>query len=87
LEQALPAAVLAALQERTMTKHHKDDKSTEHTSAGGHLGGTYFGQSPDAKTTSTVKDAGRKARPNDGSDRAPAAPREQFHVTRDDDEG
>jgi hypothetical protein len=36
------------------------------TSGGGHLGGTHFGQSPDAKTTSTVGKKGDKARPNDG---------------------
>lgn len=35
------------------------------TSAGGHLGGTNYGQKPDAKTTSSVDRKGSKARPND----------------------
>jgi len=49
-----------------MTKHKEDvKKQVENTSAGGHLGGTSFGQQPDAKTTSDEK--GDKARPNDGS--------------------
>jgi hypothetical protein len=30
------------------------------------LGGTYYGQEPDAKTATTVKKKGDKARPNDG---------------------
>lgn len=38
----------------------------ENSSAGGHLGGTYYGQEPDARTATTVKDGGKKARPNDG---------------------
>ena len=37
------------------------------TSAGGHLGGTKFGQAHDAKTTSPVQRKGNKARPNNGS--------------------
>lgn len=41
-------------------------KQAEHTSGGGHLGGTYYGQEPDAKTATTVKKKGDKARPNDG---------------------
>ncbi len=36
------------------------------TSAGGHLGGTYYGQQPDGKTATTVNKVGAKARPNDG---------------------
>jgi hypothetical protein len=51
-----------------MTKHKADVmKEVEHTSAGGHVGGTHFGQQPDAKTSSTVEKKGDKARPNDGS--------------------
>ena len=37
------------------------------TSAGGHLGGTYYGQEPDGKTATTKMQTGGKARPNDGS--------------------
>ncbi|MFC5385184.1 hypothetical protein ACFPLB_04290 [Aquamicrobium segne] len=43
------------------------EKVVEHTSGGGHLGGTNYGQSADAKTTSSVDKQGDKARPNDGS--------------------
>jgi hypothetical protein len=39
----------------------------ENTSAGGHLGGTYYGQEPDGKTTSDNDRVGSKARPNNGS--------------------
>ncbi|MEO3388527.1 hypothetical protein [Mesorhizobium sp. CAU 1741] len=55
-----------------MTKTDKQDlqksieKAVDNTSGGGHLGGTHFGQSADAKTTSTVTDKGSKARPNNG---------------------
>jgi len=58
--------------EETMTKESAEEiakKTTEivkNTSSGGHVGGTYFGQEPDAKTSSTRKDAGNKARSNDG---------------------
>jgi len=41
-------------------------KAAENTSAGGHVGGTHFGQEPDAKTSSTRDNKGDKARPNDG---------------------
>lgn len=48
----------------------KDKSNTEQkidkTSGGGHVGGTKFGQQPDAKTTSNVDKKGDKARPNDG---------------------
>lgn len=37
------------------------------TSAGGHLGGTYYGQEPDGKTATMKQQSGGKARPNDGS--------------------
>lgn len=37
------------------------------TSAGGHLGGTYYGQQPDGKTATMKEQSGGKARPNDGS--------------------
>lgn len=37
------------------------------TSAGGHLGGTYYGQEPDGKTASARDQGGGKARPNNGS--------------------
>jgi hypothetical protein len=43
----------------------KDPKG-KNTSGGGHLGGTNFGQSADAKTASTVEKKGDEARPNDG---------------------
>ncbi|GAB1582117.1 hypothetical protein PPNSA23_20600 [Phyllobacterium phragmitis] len=44
----------------------KLQKQAENASGGGHLGGTYFGQEPDAKTASTVDKKGDKARPNNG---------------------
>ena len=46
------------------------DKDTKgkNTSGGGHLGGTHFAQSADAKTASTVEKKGDKARPNDGKE-------------------
>lgn len=47
-----------------MSKKQTKDPKAENTDAGGHLGGTHFGQAPDAKTTSNAK--GDKARPNDG---------------------
>ena len=43
------------------------EKQVEKTTAGGHLGGTKFGQEADAKTTTTREAGGGKARPNDGS--------------------
>jgi hypothetical protein len=50
---------------------HKLQKRAEqqvrNTSAGGHLGGTYFGQQPDGKTASSAKSDRAKARKNDGS--------------------
>lgn len=48
-----------------MTKKQTTDPAGKRTSAGGHLGGTNFGQGRDAKTTSDK--TGDKARPNDGS--------------------
>ena len=42
------------------------EKQVQNTSAGGHLGGTYYGQEPDGKTASTNSNVGRN-RPNDGS--------------------
>ena len=51
-----------------MSKKDKDDQAAiDQTSGGGHLGGTKFGQQPDAKTSSAVNTKGDKARPNDGS--------------------
>ncbi|WP_373414213.1 hypothetical protein [Ensifer aridi] len=45
----------------------KARKQAERTSGGGHLGGTYYGQEPDAKTATTVKKKkGDKTQPNDG---------------------
>lgn len=44
----------------------KSSNAGKNTSAGGHVGGTYLGQKPDAKTASTRDDKGNKARPNDG---------------------
>lgn len=55
-----------------MTKTNKEEiqkrieKVAEHTTSGAHLGGTHFGQSADAKTTSTNPKSGDKARANDG---------------------
>lgn len=43
------------------------ERQVENTSAGGHLGGTYYGQEPDGKTATTTNLYGAKARPNDGS--------------------
>ncbi|MGN7294518.1 hypothetical protein [Rhizobium sp. SAFR-030] len=37
------------------------------TNAGGHLGGTKFGQAADAKTVDNVERVGSKSRPNDSS--------------------
>jgi len=51
-----------------MSKKNRDDKAAiDKMSGGGHVGGTKFGQKPDAKTSSTVSKKGDKARPNDGS--------------------
>ncbi|WP_204333768.1 hypothetical protein [Rhizobium ruizarguesonis] len=43
------------------------ERQVRNTSAGGHLGGTYFGQQPDGKTASSTNSDSAKARPNDGS--------------------
>ena len=48
-------------------KERDSAEIADKTSGGGHLGGTKFGQQPDAKTSSTVDKKGDKARPNDGS--------------------
>jgi hypothetical protein len=45
----------------------RTERQVENTSAGGHLGGTYFGQQPDGKTASGTPKVGPKSRPNDGS--------------------
>ena len=56
-----------------MSKTNADDirkrteQQVENTSAGGHLGGTYFGQQPDGKTASSSNTEARKSRSNDGS--------------------
>jgi hypothetical protein len=42
------------------------ERQVENTSAGGHLGGTYFGQQPDGKTASSTNNEARKSRSNDG---------------------
>lgn len=42
------------------------EKQVENTSAGGHLGGTYYGQEPDGKTASSNSNVGRN-RPNTGA--------------------
>jgi hypothetical protein len=42
------------------------EKQVENTSSGGHLGGTYYGQSADGKTASTNSNVGSN-RPNTGS--------------------
>jgi hypothetical protein len=46
------------------TQKRAEDQVAQ-TNAGGHLGGTEFGQQPDAKTATTREEGGRKARPND----------------------
>ena len=43
------------------------ERQVKNTSAGGHLGGTYFGQQPDGKTASESSNDSAKARRNDGS--------------------
>ncbi|WP_017994564.1 hypothetical protein [Rhizobium leguminosarum] len=43
------------------------EQQVKNTSAGGHLGGTYFGQQPDGKTASSTSNDSPKARPNDGT--------------------
>ncbi|ASS56721.1 hypothetical protein ACU8NH_14030 [Rhizobium leguminosarum] len=43
------------------------ERQVRNTSAGGHLGGTYFGQQPDGKTASSTNNDSAKARPNNGS--------------------
>ncbi|NYJ14590.1 hypothetical protein GGI64_005683 [Rhizobium leguminosarum] len=43
------------------------EQQVKNTSAGGHLGGTYFGQQPDGKTASDSSNDSAKARPNDGA--------------------
>lgn len=48
------------------SKDKSGKQAAENSSGGGHQGGTYFGQQPDAKTSSTRDDKGNKARPNDG---------------------
>jgi hypothetical protein len=35
------------------------ERQVENTSAGGHLGGTYYGQNPDGKTASTNTNVGK----------------------------
>lgn len=45
----------------------RTERQLKNTSSGGHLGGTYFGQSADGKTTSTTAKTGPKARRNNGS--------------------
>jgi hypothetical protein len=43
------------------------ERQVANTSAGGHLGGTYFGQAPDGKTATNTSKEGPKARSNDGT--------------------
>lgn len=42
------------------------ERQVENTSSGGHLGGTYYGQTADGKTASTNTNVGSN-RPNTGS--------------------
>ena len=49
-----------------MTGKDPKDPKGQNTSGGGHTGGTYGGQKPDVKTSSTTDYKGDKARPNDG---------------------
>lgn len=44
----------------------RTQRQVENTSAGGHLGGTYFGQAPDGKTASSSTNDSAKSRSNDG---------------------
>ncbi|WP_337269729.1 hypothetical protein [Oryzifoliimicrobium ureilyticus] len=44
------------------------ERQVENTSAGAHLGGTYYGQEPDGKTSSDTLKTARKSRSNDGSE-------------------
>ncbi|WP_407866060.1 hypothetical protein [Phyllobacterium phragmitis] len=73
IDPPLVKQIVSTDQERSeMTKTNaqqtleKLQKQAENASGGGHLGGTYFGQEPDAKTASTVDKKGDKARPNNG---------------------
>lgn len=47
-----------------MSNKQTKDPAGKNTSGGGHLGGTYYGQREDAKTSHPEKSD--KARPNDG---------------------
>ena len=49
-----------------MAKKDTQEQQVKNTSGGGHVGGTKFGGQADAKTASTTKTGGDKARPNDG---------------------
>jgi hypothetical protein len=50
-----------------MSDKHDQKAQTEKVAGGGHIGGTKYGQTNDAKTTRTVReDGGDKARDNDG---------------------
>jgi hypothetical protein len=48
-----------------MSKDKSDEEQLKKMDKGGHLGGTTFGQTADAKTKDT-REGGDKARPNDG---------------------
>lgn len=48
------------------TIRKRAERQVANTSAGGHLGGTYFGQQADGKTSSATPKSGRKSRANDG---------------------
>ncbi len=50
----------------TQNSGKTNDPKLDKVDTGGHLGGTTFGQTADAKTKDT-REGGDKARPNDGS--------------------
>jgi hypothetical protein len=49
-----------------MSKDNPDSKAVDKTDAGGHLGGTQFGQTGGEAKTKDEKAGGDKARPNTG---------------------
>lgn len=57
-----------------MAKDHDQTAKFEKTDGGGHLGGSKYGQEPDAKTATTRSGGGDKARPNEGKAEGSAKP-------------
>ncbi|WP_173087960.1 hypothetical protein [Devosia sp. 1635] len=50
-----------------MSKDDRQKEQLKHVDAGGHLGGTNFGQQGGEAKTEDTKEGGDKQRPNDGS--------------------